>query len=146
MRKMVETINDENTSIEKQEELTNSVNEMLSGHASSYESIESVLNNENIALETRIGLLEQEAELQRQLKANEVMEEVSKTDLFGNTTFDNAMSQTENLANQLINAKKALDNKVSDIENGVVLIEKWLGKIKEGRRTTDRMECETRVG
>ena len=120
MRKMVETINDENTSIEKQEELTNSVNEMLSGHASSYESIESVLNNENIALETRIGLLEQEAELQRQLKANEVMEEVSKTDLFGNTTFDNAMSQTENLANQLINAKKALDNKVSDIENGVV--------------------------
>ena len=120
MRKMVETINDENTSIEKQEELTNSVNEMLSGHASSYESIESVLNNENIALETRIGLLEQEAELQRQLKANEVMEEVGKTDLFGNTTFDNAMSQTENLANQLINAKKALDNKVSDIENGVV--------------------------
>lgn len=120
MRKMVETINDENTSIEKQEELTNSVNKMLSGHASSYESIESVLNNENIALETRIGLLEQEAELQRQLKANEVMEEVSKTDLFGNTTFDNAMSQTENLANQLINAKKALDNKVSDIENGVV--------------------------
>ena len=120
MRKMVETINDENTSIEKQEELTNSVNEMLSGHASSYESIESVLNNENIALGTRIGLLEQEAELQRQLKANEVMEEVSKTDLFGNTTFDNAMSQTENLANQLINAKKALDNKVSDIENGVV--------------------------
>lgn len=120
MRKMVETINDENTSIEKQEELTNSVNEMLSGHASSYESIESVLNNENIALGTRIDLLEQEAELQRQLKANEVMEEVSKTDLFGNTTFDNAMSQTENLANQLINAKKALDNKVSDIENGVV--------------------------
>lgn len=120
MRKMVETINNENTSIEKQEELTNSVNEMLSGYASSYESIESVLNNENIALETRIGLLEQEAELQRQLKANEVMEEVSKTDLFGNTTFDNAMSQTENLANQLINAKKALDNKVSDIENGVV--------------------------
>ena len=120
MRKMVETINDENTSIEKQQELTNSVNEMLSGHASSYESIESVLNNENIALGTRIDLLEQEAELQRQLKANEVMEEVSKTDLFGNTTFDNAMSQTENLANQLINAKKALDNKVSDIENGVV--------------------------
>ena len=93
MRKMVETINDENTSIEKQEELTNSVNKMLSGHASSYESIESVLNNENIALETRIGLLEQEAELQRQLKANEVMEEVGKTDLFGNTTFDNAMLQ-----------------------------------------------------
>ena len=120
MRKMVETINDENTSIEKQQELTNSVNEMLSGHASSYESIESVLNNENIALGTRIDLLEQEAELQRQLKANEVMEEVGKTDLFGNTTFDNAMSQTENLANQLINAKKALDNKVSDIENGVV--------------------------
>lgn len=119
MRKMVETINDENTSIEKQQELTNSVNEMLSGHASSYESIESVLNNENIALGTRIDLLEQEAELQRQLKANEVMEEVNKTDLFGNTTFDNAMSQTENLANQLINAKKALDNKVSDIENGV---------------------------
>lgn len=120
MREMVETIKDENTSIEEQQKLTQKVNEMLSGHASSYENIESVLNNENIALGTRIKLLEQEAELQKQLSANKVMEEVNKTDFFGNTSFDNALGQTENLANQLVSAKKILENKVWDIEHGIV--------------------------
>lgn len=120
IKSLASQLEEENLSMEKQQELTQQINDLFAKHASNYTSIESILNNESIALEKKIELLEQEAELQKQLKANEVMEEVTKTDMLGRTTFDNAMNKGESLANQLLNAKKALDNKISDVENGVV--------------------------
>ena len=64
MKEMVNTINDENASWKEQQELTQQVNEKLAQHASSYSSIEGLLKNENIALETRIALLEKQAEIE----------------------------------------------------------------------------------
>ncbi len=64
MKEMVNTINDENASWKEQRELTQQVNEKLAQHASSYSSIEGLLKNENIALETRIALLEKQAEIE----------------------------------------------------------------------------------
>ena len=66
MRELVKIIEDENQAHEVQQEKIKEVNDLLAQHASSYTSIESTLNNENISYEARIKLLERVAELEKQ--------------------------------------------------------------------------------
>ena len=145
MRELLSSIDEENDSLEVQKEKIDEVNQLLSNHASDYESVESILNNENIALETRIKLLEQQAELQQQIKANEAMEEVTKTDWSGNTTFDNAMEKGESVAKQLVDAQKLFNSSVDNIENGVVFSLRGKASLLEdaSKEFTDKVETLT---
>nr|DAJ60296.1 MAG TPA: hypothetical protein [Caudoviricetes sp.] len=84
MKEMVNTINDENASWKEQQELTQQVNEKLAEHASSYSSIEGLLKNENIALETRIALLEKQAEIEANSAQLETLGQLRQKDgIFG---------------------------------------------------------------
>lgn len=84
MKEMVNTINDENASWKEQQELTQQVNEKLAQHASSYSSIEGLLKNENIALETRIALLEKQAEIEANSAQLETLGQLRQKDgIFG---------------------------------------------------------------
>ena len=107
MKKLLNTINNENTSIEKQQELTERVNNILSEHASNYSSIKSILEDENVSLETRIGLLEKQAELEEQIEAKNLLESVNKTDWRGNTDFDNIL---KNATSYIDTLKQAGEN------------------------------------
>ena len=80
MKEMVNTINDENASWKEQQELTQQVNEKLAQHASSYSSIEGLLKNENIALETRIALLEKQAEIEANSAQLDTLEQLREKD------------------------------------------------------------------
>ena len=64
MEKMIEKINESKKGSEEQKVLIEEVNTLLQQHGSSYESLKGVIDDENLSLETRLALLQQEAELE----------------------------------------------------------------------------------
>lgn len=64
METMIEKINESKKGSEEQKVLIEEVNTLLQQHGSSYESLKGVIDDENLSLETRLALLQQEAELE----------------------------------------------------------------------------------
>lgn len=79
---MAEIEKDE-TPLERKNELLQQTEELLSKHASNYESIEGVLTNENIPLEQRLALLEKIAEQEAKQSHKDSMDSLGKKDMLG---------------------------------------------------------------
>lgn len=122
MKEMVERINklkEENGSWEEQQGLIKEVNSKLSEHASSYTTIQSTLENENLALETRIALLEREAEIASQKAQNEAVAKLYERDwmALGATDSEKMTNTSEQAVINLLasyNSLQDLQKRVAD--------------------------------
>ena len=82
----IKKINNQNTSLENQQQLIKEVNAELSRHGEAYGDIKSILDNENLSLEYRLELLDQEISKRREAAELAAREAFDDTD-WGNDVY-----------------------------------------------------------
>ena len=82
----IKKINNQNTSLENQQQLIEEVNAELSKHGEAYGDIKSILDNENLSLEYRLELLDQEISKRREVAELAAREAFDDTD-WGNDVY-----------------------------------------------------------
>ena len=87
MELKIKKINSANTSLEYQEKLIKEVNAELSKHGEAYGDIKAILDNENLSLEYRLELLDQEIQKRREIAEQTARDAFDDTD-WGNDVYD----------------------------------------------------------
>ncbi len=153
IKEMARELENSNTSQERQEELTASINELLSKHSSSYSSIAGVLNDENISLETRVKLLERQAELEEKSAQKDVYNNLKDNDILGGiasgidtqiSKINHAYGVIENLSNRegelSLVSQKSLETQQKALTEAIDSIEEYALKTEVAKAQLESLK------
>lgn len=122
MRDKIALMKEGNLTQEREKELAQEVNDLLAKHAPSYTSIEDILKGEVVQLESKVGLLEKEAEAKERLAKIKVIEQLNeKTGILawmgiGSTQLEKFANTTEKTLGRLKKAYFAYNTSLSEAE------------------------------
>lgn len=107
----IDKINDTNTSLDRQLQLTKEVNSELAQHGDSYESIEAILRNENLALQDRLDLLDREIEKRGEIARQAALDALNQRDMFGfgDDVYGNILDDLDGVMGEFISAQNGIN-------------------------------------
>lgn len=150
MKDMVNRLEEENLSINEQQGLISTVNELLKKHAGSYKSIEGVLKNENVALEDRVKLLEQQAEAEAKIAARDALSKITKANVWGNSLLETMQTSANSYASKLASAIRGMKSETDSLfgseehiaEKSAQIAEKYSLRISQAKTDLEAISVQ----
>ena len=150
MKDMVNRLEEENLSINEQQGLISTVNELLEKHAGSYKSIEGVLKNENVALEDRVKLLERQAEAEAKIAARDALSKITKANVWGNSLLETMQTSANSYASKLASAIRGMKSETDSLfgseehiaEKSAQIAEKYSLRISQAKADLEAISVQ----